>query len=141
MNSSPAEEFNEGRKTERTFKKLVERLMPHSFVTSDNNKATEMGICLSFMSWVLEQGQLLATNESKTEKSKVVWILKRIRETTTNKYVIPRSCNNKFAKRFHYKIFFDNDVKKKNQPMDFQMLLPLQKNLSKFLSNSVEFFF
>jgi hypothetical protein len=66
MNSSPAEESNEGRK--RHLKKLVERLMPHSFVTSDNIKATEMGICLSFVSWVLEQGQFLARNESKTEK-------------------------------------------------------------------------
>jgi hypothetical protein len=66
-----------GENPKRYFKKLVERLMPHSFVTSDNIKATEMGICLSFMLWVLELGQLVARNESKTEKSKETWILKR----------------------------------------------------------------
>jgi hypothetical protein len=38
-----------GEKPKEHLKKLVERLMPHSFVPPDNIKATEMGICLSLM--------------------------------------------------------------------------------------------
>jgi hypothetical protein len=47
---------------------MVERLMSHSFVTSDNIKATDMGICLSSMPRVLEHGQLPAGMKAKQKK-------------------------------------------------------------------------